>query len=139
VAIGLGLFAPTAVAGHAAPSANARLFVGGSPGMVLYVSPAGTGDPRHVKTATGIRCTGQCSRFFPVGTKVTIRAESKRSRERAAWDSPRRDPVVDACKGRSVCSFAMPGRIVYLKTFFCPANLNVAQCRAYIDKSLGRK
>ena len=145
--VGLGLVtticmclgAATAIAGHAAPTTNARLVIFGSPGMVFYVSPAGTGDPRHVRTATGIRCGGQCTRLFPVGTKVTTRVESQRKNEKAVWDSGQGGTLHVACEGKSACSFAMPARGAYFKTLFCPAKLNVAQCRAYIKKFLGGK
>ena len=141
MAVCLGVIAATAVAGHAAPSTNARLLIFGSPGMVFYVSPAGTGDPRHVRTATGIRCGGQCTRLFPVGTKVTIGAESKNKSQRAVWNTGGRgpSPLWTACEGKSACSFAMPERGAYFKTLFCAAKLTVAQCRAYIKKFLGGK
>lgn len=143
--VGLGLVtamcvclsAAAAIAGHAAPSANTRLVIFSSPGIVVYISPAGTGDPRHVKTATGIRCGGQCSRVFPVATKVTVKLETKSKREKGVFFTTAKGKLsVKACEGKTTCSFVMPARTrTYLGTVFCFANLSLAQCRAYIAKT----
>ena len=151
--VGLGLVtvicvcvsAATAVAGEAPPT-NVRLVIFSSPGLIIHISPAGKGDPRHVKTATGIRCGAQCSRVFPVGTRVTVRVETvNKGKLKNGHDEkgvlvagPRGVLSIKACEGKTTCSFAMPATTrTYFKTVFCDATLSVAQCRAYIAKFLG--